>query len=50
MRERQMLLIMLLRRRQITPASADVKRGAFFANSKNRDAFYGQLEAIVSTF
>jgi hypothetical protein len=34
----------------LTPASADVKRGAVFAAfslRKNCDAFYGQLQAIV---
>ena len=34
----------------LTPASADVKRGAIFAAfsfRKNCDAFYGQLDAIV---
>ena len=37
----------------ITPASADVKRGAVFAAfslRKIRDAFYGQLDAIVIFF
>jgi hypothetical protein len=37
----------------ITPASADVKRGAVFAAfsfRKNCDAFYGQLQAIVRLF
>ncbi len=39
--------------KNLTPASADVKRGAVFAAfslRKIRDAFYGQLQAFVMCF